>query len=47
MSTEAARVRLTTADTHIHITRRTARWDAQPAATCEWPTYAAESVTAI
>jgi hypothetical protein len=31
MSTEAARVRLTTADTRIHITHRTARWDDRPA----------------
>jgi uncharacterized protein (DUF2236 family) len=30
MSTEAARVRLTTADTRIHITHRTARWDDRP-----------------
>jgi hypothetical protein len=31
MSAEAARVPLTTADTRIHITRRTARWDERPA----------------
>ena len=31
MSTEAARVPLTTADTPIHITHRTARWDDRPA----------------
>jgi uncharacterized protein (DUF2236 family) len=31
MSTEAAGVRLTTADTRIHITHRTARWDDRPA----------------
>ena len=31
MSIEAAGVRLTTADTRIHITHRTARWDDRPA----------------
>jgi hypothetical protein len=31
MSAEAARVPLTTADTRIHIARRTARWDERPA----------------
>ena len=46
MSAEAARVPLTTADTRIHIPRRTARWDERPVATCQWPTYTAESVAA-
>jgi hypothetical protein len=31
MSTEAARAPLSSADTRIHITRRSARWDDRPA----------------
>ena len=41
MSIEAAGVRLTTADTRIHITHRTARWYDRPAALSDaldfWP----------
>jgi hypothetical protein len=35
MSAEAARAPLTTADTRIHITRRTARWDERPASVAD------------
>jgi hypothetical protein len=34
MSAEAAKAPLSTADTRIHIIRRTAHWDELPAAIC-------------
>ncbi len=44
MSAEAAGSPLTTADTRIHITHRTARWDERPATIADAVKYRAAAI---